>query len=165
MAPSARGNANDTWSRLLVVGLLVVLAGCSAETQPTPGSTDVHIPTPVTPTPSVSHEPPPADVTPYPSEAFVTIAEVDVTAEAATVSGMVTGVVEDGGECVFTLSPSGGGDSVTVEQEGIGNVSTVSCGTNKVPMSDLSRGQWEVVLAYRSATTSATSEPVEMDVP
>jgi hypothetical protein len=97
-------------------------------------------------------------------EASMVIASVNVDAQNATVSGYVAGVVEEGGECAFVLTPAGG-QPMTRTVAGKADRDTTSCAT-QVPVADLSRGSWSVVLRYTDrAGTSTTSSPMALEVP
>lgn len=96
-------------------------------------------------------------------EAVITVAGVDVDGLNASASGYVTGVIEDGGECTFTFTGAEGETSAT--STGAANATTTSCGLVQVPMSELSRGTWQVVLTYSSDTLTVVSQPMTLEIP
>jgi hypothetical protein len=79
------------------------------------------------------------------------------------VSGFVSGVVEDGGTCLVTLTH--GGDTVTASREGLADATTTACGVIELGDPDMSSGWWQAVLSYESKTSSGTSDPVDVLVP
>jgi hypothetical protein len=95
----------------------------------------------------------------------VTIAAVDVDGLHASVAGYVTQVMEDGGRCEFRLSPDTAEAAVRIVGESYANVESTSCGTLQVPIDELARGSWIVVLEYSSESLNLQSEPVAMEVP
>ena len=94
----------------------------------------------------------------------VTYAGWEPSEDAAEVSGFVAGVVEAGGTCRLELR-SRGGRTAGVETEAEPDASTTVCGTLSVPRQELSEGTWTAVLSYESATSSAASDPVDIEVP
>lgn len=114
---------------------------------------------------SLSSTTPTPTPTKDPFSASVVVAGVDLDGQHVSVSGYVDGVAEDGGTCTFTMKPSAGGTAVTVTSEGRANVTNTTCGTQQSPIANFSKGSWSVVLEYRSSAASATSEPIEMEIP
>lgn len=96
---------------------------------------------------------------------MVSLAAIDVDGVNATVAGFVTELVEDGGTCEFVLSRDAGGAPVTVGGPSHANVGTTSCGTYPVPLTQLERGSWTVVLHYESDNLELESEPLALEVP
>ena len=147
-------------SRGLAAGILVLSAGLclvactSAAPDPTATSSE-----------PAEQPPAPAEPTGIEAVAVVSIAAVDVDGLHVTVAGFVTQVMEDGGACRFVLTSGISGQEVAVETVGLSNVDTTSCGTTQVPVSDLSRGPWDVVLEYSSAETVVVSDPFNVEVP
>ena len=60
-------------------------------------------------------------------EAVITVAGIDVDGRNVSASGYVSGIVEDGGNCLYTFTGITG--EVTVESSGIADVVTTSCGS------------------------------------
>lgn len=146
--------------RLLTCAALgsALLAGCSGPVAPAPAQSAAGTPSQV-----ASGKPLP-EPTVTGVEASMVIASVDVDAQNATVSGYVSGVVEEGGDCVFVLTPSGG-QPVSRTVAGKADRDTTSCAT-QVPVSDLRRGSWSVVLTYTDrAGASVASSPMALEVP
>ncbi|MDQ1581480.1 MAG: hypothetical protein QOD05_2255 [Microbacteriaceae bacterium] len=114
---------------------------------------------------STATDSPPASATPDPVGAVVSIAGVDLDGKNVSVSGYVSGVIQDGGSCEFVLTPKSGTAAVTIPNTGIQNVMNTSCGTVQSPISNFARGSWSVVLKYTSGKTSVTSGAVDMEIP
>lgn len=135
----------------------LLLTGCSGPVTPAPA------PSSGTPSQTGLGKPVP-EPTATGVEASMVIASVNVDAQNATVSGYVAGVVEEGGDCVFVLTPAGG-QPVSKTVGGKADRDTTSCAT-QVPVSELTRGSWSVVLTYTDrAGASTTSSPMELEVP
>ena len=118
-------------------------------------------PTPIAPdataTPTEPTEPPPS------VEAVIVVASIDVDGAHATVSGYVSGVIEDDGECSFVFT--GPSDDFSVTSVGTADRSTTSCGAVSVPIEQFSTGSWTVVLGYRSDEVDVMSEETPLEVP
>ena len=139
-----------------VVALAV--AACTADGVTPPPSTGSASGSP-SPTTEPAASPPPT-----PSlEAVITVASVDVDGLHATVSGYVSGVIEDGGTCTFVLTGPAG--EVSEETTGIADRATTSCGAASIPIEALGSGTWSVRLGYRSETSDAVSEDTTLEVP
>jgi hypothetical protein len=95
--------------------------------------------------------------------------EVTITTYNATdngslsVNGYVSGVVENGGTCILTLTDSAS-KSVTTTRQAIADATTTTCGESAVALSKLHSGTWKAVLSYSSATSVGASEPVNIEV-
>lgn len=133
------------------------LAACTAPS-PEPGPS-ASSPSPE-PTPGASETPSTVGPT-----SVVTIAAADVDGMTVTVAGYVTQISEDGGSCTFSLTSALDGSVVEVPSTAAANVATTSCGTVQVPVAELAKGTWSVVLHYTSDSWDLTSEPVTMEVP
>jgi hypothetical protein len=107
---------------------------------------------------------PPAEANTGDVAVVVTYAGWEPSEDAAEVSGFVAGVVEAGGTCRLELR-SRGGRTAGVESEAQPDASTTVCGTLSVPRRELSEGTWTAVLSYESGTSSASSDPVDIEVP
>ncbi|HEV7567562.1 MAG TPA: hypothetical protein VGO31_16565 [Microbacteriaceae bacterium] len=114
---------------------------------------------------STASDTPIASATPDPVNAVVVIAGVDLDGKHVSVSGYVSGLIEEGGSCLFSVTPKNGGAAVTIPNTGIKNVMNTSCGTVQSPIANFTRGSWSVVLKYTSGKTSVTSGAVEMEIP
>jgi hypothetical protein len=114
---------------------------------------------------STASDTPSASATPDPVSAVVSIAGVDLDGKHVSVSGYVSGLIQDGGSCVFVATPKSGAAPITIPNTGIKNVMNTSCGTVQSPIANFSRGSWSVVLKYTSGKTSVSSGAVEMEIP
>lgn len=121
------------------------------------------------PTGSVENPAPSRDAKPTPepaptADASIVVAALDVDGLHVTVSGFVTGFVEDGGDCEFRFA--GDGADLVSKTTGLADRMSTSCGSVSVPTSDFSRGSWTVTLAYSSVSSEAvTSPPVNLEIP
>lgn len=86
-----------------------------------------------------------------------------IAAGTFDISGFVPVVVEDEGECTFTLTS--GSQTVTKKSTGLADASSTTCGQVTVAGSEISSGTWSVTLRYTSALYSGTSEPLELVIP
>lgn len=158
------------------------LAGCTSA-GPTSGATTTRstasaAPAATSAPPSTPAKTPAVEVTTSsatsPSPQPTASAEADTVAPALTyagagraadtyeVSGLVPGIIEDGGSCTFHLRS--GGTSVDRTQQGVADATSTSCGTVVIPASALSSGTWVVTLEYSSGTHHGTSPEQRMDV-
>ncbi|MBM7504148.1 hypothetical protein ACFPER_11720 [Agromyces aurantiacus] len=137
----------------------LTLAACTMDgVTPSPSSAPASSPPTATSEPAATETPGPG------LEAIITIASVDVDGLNATVSGYVSGIIEDGGACTFELTgPTG--TVVRAETTGIADRSTTSCGAASIPIDRLSSGTWSVELGYRSDAADVISEPTTLEVP
>ena len=74
-------------------------------------------------------------------------------------SGIVLGVIEDGGRCTFTLTPDHGSPVVALNS-GIDDASSTSCGTLTLDADKLTAGTWHVTLTYvgsKQGTSASTT--------
>ena len=97
--------------------------------------------------------------------AVVSIAGIDVDGLHLTVGGLVTLVAEDGGTCEFELTSVVSGAKVDAQAHGVANGTNTSCGSMQIPVSQLSRGSWNVALRYTSARLELTSDSTPVEVP
>ena len=135
----------------------VILAGCTVQS---PDASNASTNTPVTSTPT-----PTATETPGGPSAVVSLAGVDVDGLHLTVGGFVTVVAEDGGACAFDLTAVVSGAKVSAATVGAANGSNTSCGSTQIPVTQLTRGTWNVVLHYTSTKYDLVSEPMKVEVP
>jgi hypothetical protein len=143
---------------VFAVAAIIALAvsACTTDGAPQPPSTGL-----ASGSPSQATEP---AASPTPSlEAVITVASVDVDGLHATVSGYVSGVIEDGGACRFVLTGPAG--QVSEETTGIADRATTSCGAASIPIEALDSGTWSVRLEYHSDTADAVSEETSLEVP
>lgn len=126
-------------------------------------------PTPGGPQPTITSAPAPAATTgpaatqPNPSglrlvTPTITYVGPGGSAGELEVSGIVSGVIEDGGRCTATLAL--GSTTRTASQAGAADASSTSCGTMVFVADGLSAGSWQVTLAYLSSTSQGSSDPV-----
>ena len=97
------------------------------------------------------------------SEAFISVAGIDVDGAHLSVSGFVTGIIEDGGSCEFSVARN----EVVHNLVGTGasNATSTSCGLVSAPVSELSPGTWVVTMTYVSVNgVELSSAPVEVEV-
>ena len=154
---------------VLMIGAVTLAGGCSSSPNPAVTTrvttvTVTHSPSPSAediPTSSASPDEPP---TSFPLDAVMSLASVAIDASVVTVGGYVTGVVEDGGVCTYTLQAINT-ETVSVATSGLANVTLTSCGSVDVSLSEIPRGSYEVRLTYTSAAGSVTSEPLPLEVP
>ncbi len=154
---------NTRFRALCALAIVLVLAGCTAATSPVDSSS-----TPVTvPTPSATAKSPgSADSTPAATvEPVIVVAAVDVDGQHVTVSGYVGGIIEDGGTCAFVFTADGKAP-VRVTQPSVADRSSTSCGSAHVPVDQLGRGTYGVVLQYESKAGGAfASKSTRIEVP
>lgn len=157
---TVRGN-RALRSRALIgpLGVLavVILAGCTAQS---PDASNASTGTPVSSTPTPS-----ATATASGPFAIVSLAGVDVDGFHLTVGGFVTVVAEDGGACEFDLTAVVSGAKVSAATVGTANGSNTSCGSAQIPLTQLTRGSWNVVLHYTATKYDLVSEPMKVEVP
>lgn len=139
---------------LAALALLIMLTGCTA---PDPEPTESAVPSPT----STPVQP---DPEPTRAAASVTLAAVDVDGLNLTVGGLVIGLDEEAGTCRYVLRSGLDGREVVKETAGVSNAGNTSCGAVQVPIAELSKGPWTVVLEYAGAE-QLTSDPVEVEVP
>lgn len=173
---------------LLAVVTALALCACSSATgaaDPASGSAGPSgSPTPA-PTPAPTQTAPGEGGVPVPDEAPTGAAGGDAQTPAAPsetlvpqltfvgagvedgsieVSGVVPGVVEDDGTCVFRFT-SGSRTAVETTTHGIADASSTSCGTAVLQPERLAAGTWDVTLTYRGAAGSGTSVATSVAVP
>lgn len=160
-----------------VMAALVVLAGCATGTA---GAARTESPSPVPSestslTPTMDPAPEPGESsTPLPepsaslgtdggtgeSVVFITL---DVVGDRVEASGMLPGVVEDGGSCTLTLTR--GSVTRTIEGDTAAGPQSTYCSLLTVPTSELSGGEWSAVLRYSSAAHTGASPAATVSVP
>lgn len=127
---------------------------------PTPsagGQTDQPSEPPQTDPPKTTPATPQLDAT-----ASISIATVDPGTGDLVVGGYVTGVFEDGGTCIFTVTPASGGTPLVATTTGAANVDNTSCGSTSFPSDRFGAGTYSVVLKYQNSKGSTESAPTSM---
>lgn len=76
----------------------------------------------------------------------------------------MTGVLEDDGDCTFTVTPASGGTPLVARTTGLANVDNTSCGSTTVPAGQISSGTYDVVLTYRNNDGMVASAPLAVEV-
>ena len=79
------------------------------------------------------------------------------------VNGFVSSAVEAGGTCTVTLTRDG--RQVEVAGPAEPDATTTNCGLLVVPGEQLTAGDWQATLSYRSAASYGTSQPTTVAVP
>ena len=153
--------AGAAWSAAayLAVATTLLLSACTPD--PSAPRATVSVGDPVT-SPDAKPTPEPAPT----ADASIVVAAVDVDGLHVTVSGFVTGFLEDGGDCEFRFA--GNGADLISTTIGMADRMSTSCGSVSVPTSDFSRGSWTVTLVYSSVSSvsvSVTSRPVNLEIP
>lgn len=116
------------------------------------------------PTPQPASSPPSQPVIPG-AAAVVTLASYDKSKAAVVVGGFVSGVIEDGGTCTFTVTATDTGASTTLTSTGAINVDSTTCGSREVAAPDSKSGAYTVTLEYSNAVGAVTSSPVPVEGP
>lgn len=134
--------------------LVVLLAGCVGGA---PDTTDVP--------PVDEQSAPPVDSTLAPAtDAVIVVAGVDVDGLNVTVSSYVAGILESGGECVYSFVSLSVETSVVARGEPDRSVTT--CGTSQVPIDQFTKGTWETRMSYTALDgTVTTSPPIVLEIP
>jgi len=135
--------------------LLLLLTGCVG------GSPDDgNVPTAVD-----EQTAPPVDSTLAPErDAVIVVAGVDVDGQNVTVSSYVAGILESGGECVYSFV--GLSAETSVAASGEPDRSVTSCGTSQVPIDQFTKGTWEITMSYTALDgTVTTSLPMALEIP
>jgi|GEM_PF-1658759 len=166
-----------------LIPLVLGLSACTTSADTDELSPSAVVPTggSTFPTPPVTQDPhpsfpagiptadpvPPSDDAPAPHVDLsprLTIATYDTSAGGWLVGGFVSGVVEDGGECMFTVTGADGSEFVA-QTVGVENVGTTSCGSTAIPAADVPSGEYSIVLRYVSDRGEARSDAVSVRVP
>lgn len=146
---------------MAALSLSLLLSACTSDSPA--GSPE---PTP-TPKSNSAGQTPGTKPTPEPEpsqDATIVVAAVDTDGLNATVSGFVTGFIEDGGSCEFLFSNNG--TDVSAKSTGLADRMSTSCGAVSVPITDLHKGSWTVTLNYSSLSSDlVTSDPVNLEIP
>jgi cytoskeletal protein RodZ len=167
-----------------VVAIVVWLVTRDTDAAPESPSTSPSVESP-SPTPSatdddVSPSPSPSDNGPSPdpdddpvdegasstipgASAVLTLATWD--AGSVLVGGFVTGVMEDGGACVFTVTAVDTGAVTSYETQGSLNVDSTTCGSHQLEAPTSQTGEYRVRMMYTNSTGKATSESTTLERP
>lgn len=165
-----------SWRNALVAACLIAaLTGChpsspeaapSAPQTPSPTASVVETSSPSpTSEPTESTQPPqePEPAQPeIPVLAVITIADVNADG-SLTLAGFVNGMAEDDRMCTYVVTQ--GSSRTSVENPGLANNGTTSCGTVTVPRSELTSGKAKIILNYDGARHAVTSTEVEVVIP
>lgn len=149
------------WAWGVLPSALVVaaaLSGCSPSGSHTPIASQPA-------SPGQSAESPPAPEKTFGPTAVVSIASVDVDGRNVTVAGLISGASEANGTCRFSLTSDLTGVGVEAATTGQDNGNNVSCGAAQIPITQVSKGPWSVVLHYTSHTLTLDSARVELEIP
>ena len=91
------------------------------------------------------------------NEANVLLTNAGISNGTVSASGFVTNLVEDGGDCSYKFT--NGSSSVVKTSKTLMNPTSTTCETVSFPASELTSGNWKVVLSYSSsASTGASSQ-------
>jgi glyoxylate carboligase len=116
------------------------------------------------PAPTETADKPVNSEAPTTREAVLVVVGVDVAGTSVLATGYVSGVIEDGGRCVFEFTHAA--DVVTIEQAGVADRMSTSCSSGQVPLERFDRGTWMAVLAYEGLSgETTTSEPIDLEIP
>lgn len=94
------------------------------------------------------------------ASSIVSLATKDPSGGGILVGGYVTGVLEDGGECTFTVTPSTGEAALVARTTGTADVDSTSCGSTTVALSHT--GTFQVVLTYSNGDGQTSSPAVSV---
>ncbi len=104
------------------------------------------------------------DPTTLDASSTITLATVDPDTGGLLVGGYVSGVMEDGGDCQYVITSSGG-ESFTVFKDGVENNGSTSCGSTTVAKSRVPTGSYTVRLRYVNDNGEVASDAIKVDVP
>ena len=152
--------ASPTATATATVTVTPTPAPTATTTSAAPTATPVGTPSPE-PTPPV----PPAPTQESRADVDVTLTFVtwNGTTAAVEVGSYVAGVVENGGTCTLRLERDG--NVVTAASDALADAASTSCGILAVAGSALTGGTWSASVEYTSATSTGTSEAMEVAVP
>ncbi|WP_086474060.1 hypothetical protein [Plantibacter elymi (nom. nud.)] len=143
---------------LTAVVLMTGLAGCSWFSNPV--STAISTPPDVD---KGTDAPMPPEPTARP-DAVIVFAELDGDQAHVSVSGYISGVVENGGVCTWVVA--NGTSEQRTDVEGLADRAQTSCGVTQLDAGLFTPGTWTVTLEYSStAQPSLSSEPTTLEIP
>lgn len=96
-------------------------------------------------------------------DAVIVIAGADLDGLNVSASGYVAGAVENGGTCTFVFTRPE--QLIEVISEAVANATTTSCGVVQAPISQFTKGAWQVTLTYVSDKLTVTSPPTDLEIP
>ncbi len=79
------------------------------------------------------------------------------------VSAYLPGVVEDDGTCTLTMTAESGEATASVAASP--DAASTACGGLSIPGADLGPGAWSAVVSYESASSRASSDPIDVEIP
>lgn len=91
-------------------------------------------------------------------------ATIDPDSGDLLLGGFVSGLFEDGGDCLYEVTGSGGTKPLSVHTTGVANVDTTSCGSTSIPRDQLRAGTYTVELTYQNGNGATTSDPMTVTV-
>lgn len=182
--PRRMGKLRAVTATSTVVAVALLLTGCTGDSSE-PGPSEAATasdPTPVA-TPSASSTPvepslPAGIPTAEPTQtsnadpaaldatAVITLATSDPSSGGLLVGGYVNGVMEDGGDCQFIVTPTNG-EAITVRTVGVENNGSTSCGSTTLDSAQTPAGSYSVALHYVDASGEyqTTSDSIEVTLP
>jgi hypothetical protein len=89
----------------------------------------------------------------------VLLTSAGITNNTVRASGMVTNIVEEGGECTYTFT--NGSSTVSKKSNTLTNPTSTTCEAVTFSPDELSSGTWKVVLNYNSTNATGTSNTKE----
>lgn len=87
----------------------------------------------------------------------------DISNNTLYVRGGINNSVEFNGTCYATLTGPGG-QSIRKNTTLLQNASTTDCMTIQVPVSELSKGKWNITLNYTSSDSTGTSNAYSIEI-
>jgi hypothetical protein len=151
---------NRGWAVVAACAVALSLSACE-----TPDEGDGRIDgSTARPVPTAAATTTPDAATSFPLTAYLVFADADETSVSA--SGGVDGALVNDATCTFTFSAQKADVApVSVTSTSIADASNTSCGVVQVPIAQFSAGTWNAVLSFASPQGTATSEPLELEIP
>jgi hypothetical protein len=87
----------------------------------------------------------------------------DAAGKRVEAAGFVSGVVESGGTCTFSMTD--GTRTVQATSTGQADATTTNCGSLMIPGAQVPAGRWTATLSYRSNAAHGTSPAATVTVP
>lgn len=135
---------------------------------PSPHEVDPTIPVAPSQAAGIPTAKPSPATTPNPTalnaSALITLATVDPDSGGLLVGGYVTGVIEDGGDCQYVITPASG-DALIIHKDGVENNGSTSCGSTTIAKSRVPAGSYTVALRYANDKGEVVSDAVKVVVP
>lgn len=101
------------------------------------------------------------------SSVTMVIAALDEDGKHVTLSAYVSGIVENDGQCTYSLTPESG-TPIEVQNKGIADRATTSCQLVQIDAAKLKPGTWTAQLSYvpvKSGSAALTSDAETIEVP